>query len=99
MRITNEAREIIRQTTAEVFGAEARVSLFGSRLDDAQKGGDLDLLVELPAPQPDARRNSLALAARLQRRLGDQSIDVLVLDPETPRLPIHDIARSNGVPI
>lgn len=99
MRINQEARAIIRQATAEVFGAEARVRLFGSRVDDDLKGGDIDLLVELPAPQDDARRKSLNLVARLQRRLGDQPIDVLVVDPHTQRMPIHDVALATGVPL
>jgi predicted nucleotidyltransferase len=99
MRITPTTHAIIRQTTTEVFGAEAKVSLFGSRIDDASKGGDIDLLVELPAPQEDARRRCLTFVARLQQRLGDQPIDVLVLDPQTPRLPIHDVALATGVPL
>ena len=84
---------------AELFGAEARVSLFGSRTDDRLKGGDIDLLVELPRRQADARRKSLTLAARLQQVLGDQPIDVLVVDPDTPIQPIHEIARRSGMPI
>lgn len=66
-------------------------------IESPQKGSDLDLLEELPAPQADARRKCLTLIARLQRRLGDQPIDVLVTDPEAPRQRIHEIARSTGV--
>jgi predicted nucleotidyltransferase len=76
MRLTPQTREIIRTTTHEVFGATARVRLFGSRVDDNLRGGDIDLLVELPSHQADSRKKSLALAARLQMRLGDQPIDM-----------------------
>jgi predicted nucleotidyltransferase len=96
MRLTPETREVIRRTTQEVFGDEARVFLFGSRTDDNQRGGDIDLLVELPRRQNDARKKSLTLAARLQLRLGDQPIDVLVLDPETPLDPVHRMAAATG---
>lgn len=99
MRLTAEAREIIRQTTVEVFGEAARVRLYGSRVDDEQRGGDIDLLIDLPAPQADTRKNSLTLAARLQMRLGDQPIDILVLDPETVLQPIHREAAATGVPL
>ena len=99
MRLTAHAREVIRNTTREVFGADAQVKLFGSRVDDAQRGGDIDLLIELPRHQPDAHKKSLTLAARLQMRLGDQRIDVVVLDPETPVQPIHREAVATGVPI
>ena len=96
MRLTPEAREIIRTTTQEVFGAQARVRLFGSRTDDNQRGGDIDLLVELPSHQSDAPKKSLTLAAGLQMRLGDQPIDVLVTDPESPLDPIHRTAAATG---
>ena len=96
MRLTPRAREIIRDTTREVFGEAARSRLFGSRVDDSQRGDDIDLLIELPACQPDARQKALALTARLQMKLGDQAIDVLVIDPETPLSPIHRVASATA---
>lgn len=99
MRLSAETREIIRKTTQEIFGEAARVRLFGSRIDDSQRGGDIDLLVELPVHDPDARKKSLALAAQLQMRIGDQPIDILVLDPQTILQPIHRVAAATGIPI
>jgi predicted nucleotidyltransferase len=99
MRLTAEARHIIRATTHEIFGEQAQVRLFGSRIDDNQRGGDIDLLVELPNPQKESRKKSLALVARLQMRLGDQPIDVLVIDPETALQPVHLMAAATGEPI
>jgi predicted nucleotidyltransferase len=99
MRVSAEAREIIRRTTAEVFGPAARVRVFGSRADDAARGGDLDLLVELPEAATDRERKIVTLVARLQLRLGDQPIDVLVVDPATRRQPVHDEALRTGVPL
>ncbi|MHB1360248.1 MAG: nucleotidyltransferase domain-containing protein [Rhodocyclaceae bacterium] len=99
MRLSPRTRDIIRATTREVFGAEARVRLFGSRTDDTQRGGDIDLLVELPCPQADSRKKSLTLAARLQMQLGDQPIDILVLDPQTTMQSIHRVAAATGIPL
>ena len=42
-------------------------------------------------------RPTRTFVARLQRRLGDQHIDVLVLDPLTPRQPVHEHAMRQGV--
>lgn len=98
MRLTDHTREVIRNTTCEVFGPEARVRLLGSRTDDTQRGGDIDLLVELPVHDPDSRKKSLTLAARLQMRLSDQPIDILVLDPQTRLQPIHRVAAATGIP-
>lgn len=99
MRLSHSARQTIRQTTCEVFGSDALVSLFGSRTDDSLKGGDIDLLVTLPHPDPASPQKSLTLAALLQQRLGDQPIDILVVDPTTPLQPIHRIAQANGIPL
>lgn len=99
MRLTPQARAIIRDTTLEVFGPQARVRLFGSRTDDTLRGGDIDLLVELPQPQADVGKKSLTLTAWLQMRLGDQPIDVLVIAPDTPLLPIHRQAMATAVPL
>lgn len=99
MRVTPKTREIIRDTTRQVFGQDAQVKLFGSRVDDLQRGGDIDLLVELPRPLPDSRKRSLTLAARLQMQLGDQPIDIVVIDPQTPLQAIHRHAAATAVPL
>jgi predicted nucleotidyltransferase len=97
MRLTDNQRKIIRDTTAEVFGPSAVVVLFGSRLDDAARGGDIDLLVQSEHPIYDRERKALQLAAKLQMRLGDQPIDVVVLDAQTQRKPIHEVATRTGI--
>lgn len=97
MRLPEPSRKIIRDVVQEIFGADATVSLFGSRLDDSVRGGDIDLLVELQQPVVDRERKVLLLIARLQLRLGDQPIDVLALDPTTEHRPIHKQALLTGV--
>jgi predicted nucleotidyltransferase len=97
MRLSQQTQQIIRDTVREVFGAEANVKLFGSRINDDARGGDIDLLVELPSITAEIERKTLQLAARLQLRIGDQPIDVLVLDPSTPRQSIHEQASITGI--
>lgn len=73
-----------------IFGPDAEVSVFGSRVDDAARGGDIDLLVQVVhEPLADGGRKVPKLVARPQLRLGDRPIDVLVLDPATVRGPLH----------
>jgi predicted nucleotidyltransferase len=46
MRLTPAQIDIIKTTAQTVLGDGARVMLFGSRVDDHAKGGDVDLYVE-----------------------------------------------------
>ena len=46
MRLTPTQIDTIQSTVQAVLGEGAVVSLFGSRLDDGRKGGDVDLLIE-----------------------------------------------------
>ncbi|MEN8128645.1 MAG: nucleotidyltransferase domain-containing protein [Pseudomonadota bacterium] len=97
MRLSSQMQTIIRDTVHEVFGLEATVFVFGSRIDDNAKGGDIDLLIQSANPIQRREHKALQLVAKLQIRLGDQPIDVLVLDPQTPRQPVHEEALSVGV--
>jgi len=97
MRLNQQTQQIIRDTVREIFGAEANVKLFGSRINDDARGGDIDLLVELPSITVEIERKTVQLTARLQLRIGDQPIDVLVLDPSTPRQSIHEQASMTGI--
>jgi predicted nucleotidyltransferase len=57
------------------------VELFGSRIDDAARGGDIDLLVFAPGLAAEDRlRLSLRIAVAF-RSVCDEKIDVHVLDP------------------
>lgn len=97
MRLSDHDRAAIRRATEEVAGASARVYLFGSRTDDDLRGGDIDLLVELPEPSADRLSVSVATAARLQRLIGQRKIDVLVTDPLTVETPLIRAAREQRI--
>lgn len=97
MRLTKEQAHIIRHTTQQRFGPDARVWLFGSRTDDNAKGGDIDLLIETPEPLENAFRESVGIETDLQIALGDQKIDILLLQPDSQPSPIHQIARKTGI--
>jgi predicted nucleotidyltransferase len=50
MRLSTDQIQAIRQAATAAFGQGTAVWLFGSRVDDAKKGGDIDLLVCPQAP-------------------------------------------------
>ena len=94
MRVRSDIAAVIRETAAEVFGASVR--LFGSRLDDNARGGDIDLYVETELDAEEAEKRRLRMLARLARRLDERKIDLVVRTPDG-ELPIHAIARREGV--
>lgn len=97
MRLDSAAIATIKREVADTLGADARVRLFGSRLDDSRKGGDVDLLVELDRPIDRAVMTACTLEARLIRALGGRKVDVILAAPNLAEQPIHRIARAEGV--
>lgn len=71
--------------------------VFGSRLDDERRGGDLDLLVELPKSVENPAWLSAWLEARITRILDGRSVDVILSAPNLRRLPVHEAAEREGV--
>ena len=98
MRLTPEQAAIIRSAAAEAFGGDARVWLFGSRVDDSKRGGgDIDLYLETAQTSSSAIRRQARLWSLLQQKLGEQRIDIVVRAADTSPQPIHDVARRSGV--
>ena len=50
MRLTPAQIATIKSTAQAVLGEGVQVTLFGSRVHDGQKGGDVDLYVEIAQP-------------------------------------------------
>lgn len=99
MRISPEQRQTIVQAVRQQLGGRAQVRLFGSRVHNHLRGGDLDLLVELPHLPADAVWQAARLEARLQQLLGEQKIDVVLAGPENTSWPIVVEARQTGIPL
>lgn len=99
MRLSAQQCSIIRNAVAENFGAAANVWLFGSRVDDNKRGGDIDLYIEAATDDADAIVESkLHFGVALYKQLGDQKIDVIVRRPGFKEiLPIYDIAKQTGI--
>ena len=96
MRLTNDQINIIRQLASQIAGNQSRVRVFGSRLDDAARGGDIDLMIELPEPVDNPALMAAQMSARLSRAMHGRKVDVLLSAPNLMHLPIHDIAFKEG---
>lgn len=98
MRLTEPQRAIIKQTLLKHFGAASELRLFGSRVDDNARGGDIDLYIEPEIQRADdiveAKLNALV---ELHRQLGEQKIDLVINRKQGTNLPIYQVAKETGV--
>jgi predicted nucleotidyltransferase len=97
MRLTAAQIATIRASVAQLAGDAARVWLFGSRVRDDTRGGDVDLLLELDTPVNEPAQLSARLAAQVSRAMYGRKVDVLIKAPNLLHLPIHTIALSEGI--
>ena len=92
MRLADwEVREI-KEAARLVFGEDVKVILFGSRVYDDKKGGDIDLYVVTDEPSMEKEGK---FWIELQKRLGEQKIDIVL--SENPNRPIERSALKEGV--
>ncbi|NMG29027.1 nucleotidyltransferase domain-containing protein [Aromatoleum evansii] len=97
MRLTEQQRLQIRKAANRSLGEQAEVWLFGSRVDDDARGGDIDLYVELDGDAAEVLERQLRFYATLQRELGERRIDIVVHRKGTPSRPIDRAALRHGV--
>jgi predicted nucleotidyltransferase len=94
MRLTTKQIETIRKIVHTVVGTEARTVLYGSRLDDNARGGDVDLLIETEAGLMPLERARLKLAIESQLGL---PADILAKKRGAPPTAFQAIAIAQGV--
>lgn len=102
MRLQPKEVEAIAQTLRDTFAPGTAAFLFGSRVDDSRRGGDIDLLVEIPellSPVEVVRLRS-RFVSRLYWLLDEQRIDVVIATRDA-----HDsrevvaVARREGLKV
>ena len=97
MRLTDDQVEAIRRLAIELAGDQVRVRVFGSRLDDAARGGDVDIMLELAEPVDNPALLAAQMSARVSRVMNGRKVDVLLSAPNLMRLPIHEVAFKEGM--
>jgi len=94
MRLSPFEAEAIRNIVTRIFGKGSKVYLFGSRVDDSKRGGDIDLYIS-PANKERLASGKIDFLVALKKEIGDQRIDVII-DRGQNRL-IDQIARDEGI--
>lgn len=93
MRISNHESVLILSIIHAALGKDAGIWLFGSRADDTQKGGDVDLYVETQ------NRISAVVKSSLKGRIIDaieRNVDLIIND-NTRDMPIFSVAKRTGI--
>ena len=96
MRLEPHEVRAIKAATRLTFGTDAVVRLFGSRANDARRGGDIDLHIETPQT-PDLSRLKAEFLDRLFARIDEQRVDVIVTTRGAAPEPIEQIAYRDGI--
>lgn len=97
MRLKQQQIDAIKQAVSDLFGDQAKVKLFGSRVNDLAKGGDIDLLIVSSNPVETPVQLSAQLAAKVYRVCLGRKLDVVIDAPNIKRQMIHDIADKTGI--
>lgn len=97
MRINDKQHIEIKKIVELLAGPQAIVTLFGSRVDDTKKGGDVDILVELPDSVDSPALLAAKLSVKISNLMFGRKVDVLLSAPNLESLTIHKYARLNGI--
>ena len=75
MRLSEKYISVIKKNFNEFF-KNGEIYLFGSRVDDSKKGGDIDLYLVLQE-HSNLFEKKLKFLSRIKRELGEQKIDIV----------------------
>ena len=76
MRLSNRIVDIIKKSVKSSFG-DVDVYLFGSRVDDEKKGGDIDLAIDVDISKNDFRERKIKFISSMLRFGFDLKIDLV----------------------
>lgn len=77
MRLLEHEINTINTVLTNYFGIDSTITLFGSRVDDSSKGGDIDLLIENNMQESEQLKLKLMSISDIQLKLGDRKIDLI----------------------
>jgi predicted nucleotidyltransferase len=99
MRLKSHEKQAIIMSVLANIATPVAIWLFGSRVDDNKRGGDIDLFVEYESQQTPAIswKNKRKIINDITNVIGEQKIDLITHEITEPSQPIHNIARATGI--
>ena len=93
MRLNDLEQNSIKKAFKDIF-KNGEIYLFGSRVDDNKRGGDIDLYI-VPQIKENLREKKSLFLSKLYEYIGEQKIDIIIAKDKN-RL-IEQEAIKNGV--
>ena len=94
MRLSSQTIIILKQTILKYI-QNPKIILFGSRVDDNKKGGDIDILVQ--TDEHINLRKQIKILAECEIKGISRKIDMLFQTPFTKLEPIFTTATKEGI--
>lgn len=95
MRLKKEHIESIKNIAIDTFGNNVSIYLFGSRVNDSKKGGDIDLYLETDTKE-ELFEKKIAMLTNLKKAIGEQKIDLVINNFSTEKF-IFKVAKEEGI--
>ena len=93
MRLSLFEIETIIKLKDEFFGIKPKIFLFGSRVEDKKKGGDIDLYIKTEITD-DIFEKRINFLSSLYKKLGEQKIDVVFATDLNRNIEIEAITKG-----
>ena len=97
MRLRPQDVIALRTAIYDVAPDTTAIRLFGSRLDDNARGGDVDLMIDVKQPVDNPAVLSARLAVCASRVMSNRKVDIVLRAPNLMSSAIHQIALDDGV--
>lgn len=94
MRLDENIKKLIINYSQEYF-SDFKIYLFGSRVDDSKKGGDIDLFID--SKTEISLKNQMLFLKKLYKNATQRKIDLVVKSPSKQDMPIFKTALENGI--
>jgi predicted nucleotidyltransferase len=97
MRLSESVQATLVEVFQSVFSPGDELYLFGSRLRDELRGGDIDLLVSSSASIEELVASRSRFAGILSRQLEGRKVDIVLYREGAEKQPIHIKAFEEGI--
>ena len=94
MRLKQNEIDIIKSNILKYI-CDAKIILFGSRVDDNKKGGDIDIFVE--TKQQVGLRQQIKILTDLEINGISRKVDMILKTPTTKEQPIFKTIYKDGI--